>query len=63
MRSIEKINELDEENADLRAKLASAINRMDRARNVLTGGTPTLECNWGLLDTEDLRALKEQEKG
>ncbi len=47
---------------DLRAKLEEAINRMDRARDILTKGTPTLECNWGLLDTEDLRALKEQEK-
>ena len=48
--------------ADLRAKLDEALRRMDRTREILTGGTPTPDRNWGALDTSDLRALKEQEK-
>lgn len=34
-----------------------ALERMDRARNILTSGNPTPTCNWGMLDTSDLRAL------
>jgi hypothetical protein len=54
-----------EEIADLRAALAAsatteiaerAMERMDRARNILTNGNPTPNCNWGMLDTSDLRA-------
>jgi hypothetical protein len=37
--------------------LEMALERMDRARNILTDGKPTRECNWGMLDTSDLRAL------
>ena len=33
-----------------------ALTRMDRARGWLTKGVPTTMCNWGVLDTEDLRA-------
>jgi len=34
--------------------LRGAIERMDRARSILTGGKPSPECNWGMLDTSDL---------
>lgn len=37
--------------------ILSALERMDRARNILTSGNPTPERNWGMLDTSDLRAL------
>ena len=36
--------------------LDNALNRMDNARNILTDGNPRPECNWGMLDTSDLRA-------
>lgn len=36
--------------------LKNAMERMDRARNVLTDGKPRQDCNWGMLDTSDLRA-------
>lgn len=36
--------------------LSSALERMDRARNILTKGNPTPSNNWGMLDTSDLRA-------
>lgn len=36
--------------------LATAMERMDRARNILTNGNPRPECNWGMLDTTDLRS-------
>lgn len=39
---------------ELEAKLGTAIDRMDRARSILTDGKPTPRCNWGLLDTSDL---------
>lgn len=32
-----------------------AFKRMDRARVILTKDEPTPECNWGMLDTADLR--------
>lgn len=35
--------------------LREALERMDRARNILTNGSPTPDCNWGMLDTSDLR--------
>jgi hypothetical protein len=38
----------------LEALLQSAIERMDRARNILTDGKPSWSCNWGILDTSDL---------
>lgn len=41
--------------AALRAALDDALARMDRARNLLTGGRPTPTCNWGMLDTSDIR--------
>ena len=37
--------------------LEMALNRMDRARNILTNGKPSRECNWGMLDTSDIRNL------
>ena len=55
-------DELARRHADLRAKLDEALCRMDRARDILTKGTTTLECNWGVLDTSDLRPPKEEEK-
>lgn len=39
--------------------LAIAMERMDRARNILTNGNPRPECNWGMLDTTDLRSNAE----
>ena len=39
----------------IRAMLHNAMDRMDRARNLLTDGNPRPECNWGMLDTSDLR--------
>ena len=41
---------------DARTLLLAAIERMDRARTILTDGNPRPECNWGILATEDLRA-------
>jgi len=34
--------------------LEKAVARMDRARDILTDGKPTIQCNWGMLDTSDL---------
>ncbi len=39
-----------------RALLESVLERMDRARRILTDNNPRPECNWGMLDTEDIRA-------
>ena len=36
--------------------LDEALNRMDRARCILTDGNPRPECNWGMLDTSYLRS-------
>jgi hypothetical protein len=36
--------------------LSEALDRMDRARSILTDDNPRPECNWGMLDTSDLRA-------
>lgn len=47
--------EVREENKRLHEKLNEAIERMEMARNILTGGAPTPERNWGMLDTADLR--------
>lgn len=41
--------------------LKAALDRMDRARNLLTNGKPTPECNWGMLDTSDIRAALSQQ--
>jgi hypothetical protein len=38
-----------------REVLEQALERMDRARDILTNGNPRPECNWGLLDTAELR--------
>jgi hypothetical protein len=40
---------------NLRALLNDALDRMDRARHVLTNGNPRPECNWGVLDTSAAR--------
>lgn len=40
--------------------LREALERMDRARNILTKGKPTPDCNWGMLDTTSLRAALAQ---
>ena len=46
-----------------REALTLALERMDRARNILTNGSPTPACNWGMLDTSDLRkALAQPEQ-
>ena len=46
-----------------REALTLAFERMDRARNILTNGSPTRACNWGMLDTSDLRkALAQAEQ-
>lgn len=39
----------------VRAMLHNAMDRMDRARNLLTDGNPRPDCNWGMLDASDLR--------
>jgi hypothetical protein len=39
-----------------REVVEQALERMDRARRILTGGDPRPNCNWGMLDTTDLRA-------
>ncbi len=43
--------------------LDDCIERMDRARNILTKGEPTWDNNWGLLDTklekEKLKSIRE----
>ena len=39
----------------IRAMLHNAMDRMDRARNLLTDGKPRPDCNWGMLDASDLR--------
>ena len=49
-----RMDEVREENKRLHEKLNEAIERMERARNILTGGTPAPERNWGMLDTADL---------
>ena len=46
----------------LREALQDASNHMDRARNILTDGKPTPECNWGMLATESARAALEATK-
>ena len=35
--------------------LQSAITRMDRARRILTDNNPRPECNWAMLDADDIR--------
>jgi hypothetical protein len=42
--------------AKVREILAGALERMDRARRILTNDKPTWDCNWGVLDTSDIRA-------
>lgn len=37
-----------------RKVLEQALERMDRARDILTDGKPRPECNWGMLATSDL---------
>ena len=59
MRSIEKINELDEENADLRAKLNGAYDRAAEELEKAFNEADTLNLLHG---AARVRALKEQEK-
>ncbi len=47
---------LRDENKRLREALGSALDRMDRARSLLTKGAPTPDRNWGMLDTARERA-------
>ena len=42
--------------ADKQSLLMKALERMDRARDILTDRKPTPNCHWGMLDTSDLRA-------
>lgn len=39
----------------LAGALERTLDRMDRARNILTDGRPRPECNWGMLDSTELR--------
>lgn len=41
----------------LRRVVADVIERMDRARRILTNGAPSQLCNWGMLDTSDIRQV------
>ena len=45
---------------DRGALLAACLERMDRARRILADGNPRPECNWGMLDTSDIRATPPQ---
>lgn len=45
---------------EVQRKLAVALERMDRARAILTGGNPRPDCNWGMLDTADLRTASSE---
>ena len=40
----------------LAASLTEACEHMDRARGILTNNNPRPDCNWGMLDSGDLRA-------
>lgn len=51
-RNIEALHEVS---AAQRKVLEQAFVRMDCARDILTGGKPRPECNWGMLDTSDIR--------
>ena len=56
--ALNHINSLEAEVARLRVALHKAWDRMDTARSILTDDKPTLERNWGMLDTTlDRRAL------
>lgn len=39
----------------VQVRLNAALKRMDKARSILTSNNPTPDCNWGMLDTSDLR--------
>ena len=55
----------DAEIAMLRNQLTGdngALTRMDRARNWLTDNDPTTMCNWGVLDTANIRAAIASQK-
>jgi len=41
--------------AELEAALRMAFAKMDRARDILTDGKPTTDCNWGMLATEAIK--------
>lgn len=56
MSDADRIASLEAEVAASKAALLNAWERMDRARNILTGGNPRPACNWGLLDTSLDRA-------
>lgn len=47
-------------NAELLESLEDAATRMERARNALTGGKPTWDNSWQMLNAESLRALIER---
>jgi hypothetical protein len=49
-----RIASLEQELLQAAAQIEGAVERMDRARNILTNGQPTPNCNWGMLDTSDL---------
>lgn len=59
----ERISEAPAAQGDERALLYQAMERMDRARSILTNGQPSPECNWGMLDTSALRAALARQKG
>lgn len=45
---------------EAQGKLNNAIERMDRARHILTDGNPRPDCMWAMLDTADLNAAPQQ---
>ena len=47
---------LTRERDALREKVSQLMDRMDRARAILTDNNPRPECNWGMLDTKLDRA-------
>jgi hypothetical protein len=58
----EHLRAIDASHQRLKEALEDAKARMDRARDILTDGKPRPECNWGMLDTNNLIAALEQAK-
>ena len=58
--ALNTMDALEAENAKLRRTLLIALERMDRARRILTKDNPTPMNNWGMLDATELRAALEE---
>jgi hypothetical protein len=54
-RCADALESLVQEREMLLGSLIKACARMDRARGILTDDNPRPECNWGMLDTSDLK--------